>query len=145
MARPFPVGPVDGGIQAHAVYGYAKRVGLQHFLADLLDPSAAARADMAGLRDRERSSIAVLDRAEQMGERKAPCVPHMPAQAYPGAVLPLVVVVVVDTDQVEVTPAAAEFRLAQAAEHVPGLELMTAMHGRRLFQIRAAVHRRHQF
>src|SRR3569833_3492194 len=111
MARLIPVGPVDGGIQAHAVYGYAARVGLQHFLADLLDPGAATRADMAGLRDRDRSSIEVMDLAEQLGERKAPCVPQMPAQAYPGAVLPLVVVVVVDIVLVVVSLAAVVFRL----------------------------------
>ncbi|RZL42915.1 MAG: hypothetical protein EOP72_03990 [Variovorax sp.] len=97
----------------------------------LVEPGIAALADVAGLRDAHRPAVAPPQAAGQFGEGTAPGIAQVPVQACAGAVLPLVVVVVVQAQHVEVVRRAAELGGRAAGDHVPGLELMGARPQRR--------------
>ena len=125
-----PVAAVEDRIEAHAFDGHPGRDGRSDFVGDLGDPVGAPAADVAGLTDDERAAVALVHFGKQAAERQAARVARMPEQRARRGVRvfarPLVRVIPVDADEIEVRGAAAELRLEPAGEHVPGLKLMRA-------------------
>src|SRR5690606_31015001 len=112
--RVFPVGPVDHGVEAEAMERYAPRAAADRRRRDVVEPLDAALAEMTRLGDQHGASIASPDFIGEVLEGQASGVAQVPVQACIGLELPLVVVVVVQAEQVEVTWGATEFRFEAA-------------------------------
>ncbi len=78
---------------------------------------------MAGLGDEHRAAVAAPRVAQQVLQAAAACVAGMPAQPCAAGVQPLVAVVVVDAQHVQVARRASQGGFQAPAQHVPGFEL----------------------
>ena len=126
----FPIGAVDDGINTDAMQIGAMLHGKQGLCGGFTYPGAAAAADMAGFSDQHRPPVAPPHFQQQLVQRHAARFAQVPPQAQVAAAFPLVAVVVVQADQIQVARRAAQRRFATAAQHVPGLELRFAPGGR---------------
>jgi hypothetical protein len=87
---------------------------------------------VAGLRDDERTAIASVDLGQKVPERDPARVARGVLPPEPDVrMLPLVGVVVVDADDVEIARVSAEVGIEQAGEHGPGVELALPLVGGR--------------
>ncbi len=93
------------------------------FSRQFLDPGAAPAADVTGFRKQNGTSIPLLDLVQETMQRHPPRIAQVPPQSLVGIELPLIAVVIIDADQVEVARRAAQLRRDPTAQHVPRLEL----------------------
>ena len=87
---------------------------------DIEQPRGAAAALGTGLGQQDRPVVARVHAGQEIGQGLVLVVAERDG---PAALLPLVLAVVVDADDVEIVGPAAEPGLETAAEHVPGREL----------------------
>ena len=131
VAGIIPVGPVDDGVDADTAQRRAMLHGQRRLGRHLAYPGAAPAAHMAGFRQQQGPPVARLHFEQQLVQRHAARLAQVPPQAQVAAAFPLVAVVIVQADQIQVARRAAQFRRLPAAQHVPGFELRGTP-GRRL-------------
>src|SRR5205085_8407997 len=85
----------------------------------LTDPFGPSDTDMAGLGDEHRQPVAFIGVSEQCAERDPSWIArvNVPVNLLAAGMLPLVVVVEVDADDVEIFRMAAQLRRPDAGEH----------------------------
>src|SRR5438876_978991 len=119
-----PVVAVENGIQADALHWNSSLQGLIHFAADLPDPSRASGAEVTCLRHEERPAIALPYPAEHSMQRRPARIARLvfPSQALLRE-LPLVRVIVIHSEDIEITLISAQLRPRSPGDHVPRLVL----------------------
>ncbi len=116
----FPAGVIDDRVKAETVDGNVELVSGYDFVTDVVEPVCASVALGSSFRDEKRPSITIPDLFENFV--KGP-VGRIVARKCFRVVDPLVAVVEIDADDIQVLGFAAEFGSDSAGEHVPSLKL----------------------
>jgi hypothetical protein len=104
----FPVGAVDQRVHADAFERHARGAAAQGGRGHLVDPLRAAVAHVPGFRNEHGPLVAPPRIAEHRGEVTPPRIAQVPEEPLVARVLPLVAVVIVDAQHVEVARRAAQ-------------------------------------
>src|SRR3954449_3077685 len=109
-AGPLIIPPriVEDRIEADTLDRDAALNGAVNFGAHVVKPGRTARAFGAGFSDQDRSPIALVHFRQHVAERPIGVMPHW---ARRPAMIPLVVGVIIDADDVDELGRPAEFRL----------------------------------
>ena len=143
VAGIVPVGTVDHGIDADAAQRGTMLDGQRRLDGHVAYPGAAPAAHVARFGQQQRPLVARLHFQQQLVQGHAARFAQVPPQAQVAAAFPLVAVVIVQADQVQVARRAAQFRRLPAAQHVPRLELRGTPGGRLRNPVRASGRRGH--
>src|SRR4030081_3732959 len=119
MPGMLPVRADDNRIKTDSNQIYILALRQRNLLRDFPDPDTATAAGMAGFRQQDWTLIALVHFAQKTMQRTAARIIQMPVQRLVGLDLPLIVVVIVHTDQIEIAWGAAQLRLQSAAQHIP--------------------------
>jgi hypothetical protein len=124
-----PIGPFDQRVHAHALHRHARVAAAQRGGRDVVEPRRPAVPHVAGLGDEQRPFVAPVHLGEDVGRVAPARLAQVPVQPRVARVLPLVAVVIVEAQHVEVARCAAQRRLGAAAQHVPRLVLLGHQRG----------------
>src|SRR5579872_1374997 len=124
MGRIFPVVAVEYRIKTHAIHGSSQLTSLANLFPDFPDPASAPRAEMAGLGDKQRPAITLPNPAQHAVQRNPALIARLvlPAQT-PRRQVPLIGVIVISAEDVQIAVLATQFGMRLSRNHVPSLIL----------------------
>ena len=119
-----PIGAVDDRIQANAFdrdFFGARNADLHR---DLAQPGSATHAEMPGLADQQRASIARVHLSQYAMKGQTTVIRwRLVPQDALTVMFPLIAVVVIDANNIEIVGPTAQLWMRHAGNHVPGFEL----------------------
>src|SRR5258705_210141 len=120
MAIIDPAGVIQHWIETNSVKRHAGSDCDSRLFANVTEPTGAVSLFGAGFGDEHWAAITLVDLKQDLVER---AVARIGARNHFAAILPLIVRVVIDADDVEVFGVAAQFGADFTGNHVPGLVL----------------------
>ena len=104
------------------MYRHALPQAQANFWRHVVKPLPTPLTPMAGFDNKHGAAIALPDLTHEFVKRLAAHIAQVPMRRRANWQLPLVAVVIIQPDDVQVARRAAQLRLNTAAQHVPGLE-----------------------
>src|SRR6188508_526658 len=129
VGRIIPFESIDNRVEADAFERHASLGGDDHFVGELAYPRGSPRSDVARLADDDRALIAFIGALEQTVEGHPATVSglDMPVDLLPAGHFPLIVVVEVHAEDIQIALAAAQLWSHAAGDHVPRFPLTVVL------------------